>query len=87
MISIRDGSMKSAHVMDVSRLEELRSITLTAEALFVGAAVTYTELVASRVVAENAPVLALAARQVGSLQIRNVGTLGRKRCPCIARSG
>ncbi len=76
MISIRDGSMKSDHVMDVSRLEELRAITLTEEALFVGAAVTYTELVASEVVAKNAPVLALAARQVGSLQIRNVGTLG-----------
>ena len=76
MVSIRSGDMHSDHVMDVSRLEELRSMTCTEESLFVGAAVTYSELVASTIVAENAPVLALAARVVGSLQIRNVGTLG-----------
>jgi CO/xanthine dehydrogenase FAD-binding subunit len=76
MISIRSGEMTNAHVMDVSRLDELRSVTRTAESLFVGAAVTYTELVSDPLVAEHAPVLAQAARHVGSLQIRNVGTLG-----------
>jgi nicotinate dehydrogenase FAD-subunit len=76
MISVRNGTMKSAHVMDVSRLEELRSIVREQDSLFIGAAVTYTELVASGVVAEAAPALAMAARHVGSLQIRNVGTLG-----------
>lgn len=76
MISIRSGDLRSAHVMDVSRLEELRAITLTEDSLFIGAAVTYSELQASPAVAEHAPVVAMAARYVGSLQIRNVGTLG-----------
>lgn len=76
MISVRNGQMSSGYVMDVSRLDELRTITRTEDALIVGAAVTYTELINSRDVLENAPVLALAAKQVGSLQIRNVGTLG-----------
>jgi CO/xanthine dehydrogenase FAD-binding subunit len=76
MISIRSGDMKSAHVMDVSRLEELRSVALTEDSLFIGAAVTYRELMADPLVAKHAPVVAMAARHVGSLQIRNVGTLG-----------
>lgn len=76
MIGVRNGNVASDYVMDVSRLEELRTITRTEETLLVGAAVTYTQIVSSREVQENAPALALAARQVGSRQIRNVGTLG-----------
>jgi CO/xanthine dehydrogenase FAD-binding subunit len=76
MIGVRNGSMTSDYVMDVSRLKELRTITRTEEALWVGAAATYTQIIANREVQENAPVLALAANQVGSRQIRNVGTLG-----------
>lgn len=76
MISVRNGQMGSAYVLDISRLEELRTVTLTKETLVVGAAVTYTELIANREAIEHAPVVTLAARRVGSLQIRNVGTLG-----------
>jgi CO/xanthine dehydrogenase FAD-binding subunit len=76
MISVRNGLMASAYVMDISRLEELRTVTRTEETLVIGAAVTYTELMANREIIDHAPVLTLAARQVGSLQIRNVGTLG-----------
>jgi CO/xanthine dehydrogenase FAD-binding subunit len=76
MISVRQGELKSAHVMDVSRLEDLRTISHTGESLVIGAAVTYTEVINNPLVRENAPVLVLAARRVGSVQIRNVGTLG-----------
>lgn len=76
MIGIRNGELKSAYIVDVSRLEEMRSVSLVEESLVVGAAATYTELINNPLVCEKAPVLALAARQVGSLQIRNMGTLG-----------
>lgn len=76
MIDIRKGELKSAYVMDVSRLDEMRTISRTEESLIVGAAVTFTEIVRNPLVRENAPLLASAARQVGSAQIRNVGTLG-----------
>lgn len=76
MIDIRKGELKSAHVVDVSRLEEMRSISIVEESLVVGAAATYTEIINNPLVREKAHVLALAARQVGSLQIRNMGTLG-----------
>jgi CO/xanthine dehydrogenase FAD-binding subunit len=76
MIAARNGEMASRYVVDVSKLEELRTIAVTEGVLSIGAAVTYTEIINSPEIAKCAPILAQAARCVGSVQIRNVGTLG-----------
>jgi CO/xanthine dehydrogenase FAD-binding subunit len=76
MIAARHGDVASRYVLDVSRLEEMRTIALTDGSLSIGAAVTYTEIVNSPQIAQWAPILAQAAGCVGSVQIRNVGTLG-----------
>jgi CO/xanthine dehydrogenase FAD-binding subunit len=76
MIAARNGEVASRYVMDVSRLEEMRAIELTDGVLSIGAAVTYTEIMSSPDIATYAPVLAKAAGCVGSVQIRNVGTIG-----------
>jgi CO/xanthine dehydrogenase FAD-binding subunit len=76
MIAARNGDVASRYVVDVSRLEEMRTIAVTDGTLSIGAAVTYTEIVNSPQIAQWAPILAQAAGYVGSVQIRNVGTLG-----------
>jgi CO/xanthine dehydrogenase FAD-binding subunit len=76
MIAARNGEVASRYVMDVSRLEEMRTIELSNGVLSIGAAVTYTEIMNNPQIAKWAPILAEAARCVGSVQIRNVGTLG-----------
>src|SRR5271157_461787 len=76
MIAVRNGDVASRYVVDVSRLEEMRTIAVTEGTLSIGAAVTYTEIVHSPQIAQWAPILAQAAGCVGSVQIRNVGTLG-----------
>jgi xanthine dehydrogenase FAD-binding subunit len=76
MIAARNGDVESRYVVDVSRLEEMRTIAVTEGTLSIGAAVTYTEIVNSPQIAQWAPILAQAAGCVGSVQIRNVGTLG-----------
>jgi len=76
MIAARNGGVASRYVVDVSRLEEMRVIAVTEGALSIGAAVTFTEIVNSPQIAQWAPILAQAAGCVGSVQIRNVGTLG-----------
>ena len=76
MIAARNGDVASRYVVDVSRLEEMRTIAVTEGTLSIGAAVTYTEIVNSPQIAQWAPILAQAAGCVGSVQIRNVGTLG-----------
>ncbi len=76
MIAARKGELKSRFVMDISRLDELNRIEKTNGFLAVGAGATFAEISNSQEVLKSAPVLARAAKSVGSPQIRNVGTIG-----------
>jgi len=76
MLAMRKGDVECKYVMDVSRLKELKVVSLQGDHLVIGAAVTYTELVESDLIHAQAPVISAAASCVGSEQIRNVGTLG-----------
>ncbi len=63
-------------VVDVSRLDALRGISLDGETLRIGAAATYLEIRRDARVAARCPLLAAMARDVGALQIQARGTLG-----------
>ncbi len=63
-------------VVDVSRLEELRGISLARGLMRIGAATTYLELRRHAAVIERAPMLAQMARDLGAIQIQARGTLG-----------
>ncbi|WP_437731079.1 FAD binding domain-containing protein [Sorangium sp. So ce1335] len=63
-------------VVDVSRLEDLRGVSLAGDTLRVGAATTYLEMRRSGVILERAPLLARMSRDVGAVQIQARGTLG-----------
>lgn len=76
MIAVRKGNLSREFVLDVSGLNELRTVAIANGRLSVGAALTYSEIINNDQVISFAPVLAKAARCVGSLQIRNMGTLG-----------
>ncbi|MBK6407257.1 MAG: FAD binding domain-containing protein [Holophagales bacterium] len=62
-------------VVDVSRLEGLRRVSLDGDTLRVGGAVTYLELRKDARVAARCPLLSAMARDVGALQIQARGTL------------
>jgi CO/xanthine dehydrogenase FAD-binding subunit len=76
MVAARAGALKSDFLVDVSRIEQLRSVELDDGTLRIGAAATFSEIVSHVAVRRWAPVLARAAGCVGSLQIRNVATIG-----------
>ena len=63
-------------VLDIWALDELRGISVEADALVIGALTTYTELRRSPVVAEFVPALEEAAATIGAAQIQNRGTIG-----------
>ncbi len=64
-------------VVDVSRLDALRGIGLTEQgSIRIGAGVTHQEVADDQLIRRRARLLSLACRSVGSLQIRNRGTLG-----------
>lgn len=63
-------------LVDLSRLPELALVESRADGIVVGAATTVAELCVNPLVRARVPLLARAAEQCGSLQIRNRATIG-----------
>jgi len=63
-------------VVDISLIPELHRISRNGDTVTIGAAASFSEVIESPIVNETAPVLVQACRQVGAVQIRNMGTLG-----------
>lgn len=64
------------HLVDISRLAEIRGVELRDGALWVGAGTTEAAVGADAEVARSVPLLARATPLIGHAQIRNRGTLG-----------
>jgi carbon-monoxide dehydrogenase medium subunit len=67
-------------LVDLGRLEELRSITVSGDTLQLGAMATYTQIMASSEVDVSRPILAEVAAQIADVQVRNRGTIGGNVC-------
>ena len=76
-------SMKQGHtpksLLDVTRIKELMNITVTDTGFRIGAAVNWTEIVKAKLPAAF-DALKHAAKEVGSLQIQNAGTIAGNLC-------
>lgn len=64
------------HLIDISRLSELRGIELRGQELWIGAGTTEAAVGADDQVRQSVPLLTRATPFVGHFQIRNRGTLG-----------
>jgi len=64
------------HIIDISGIEELRSISFDADSVRIGALVTHRELSTNRQLAEAVPLIHEMANVVGDQQVRNLGTIG-----------
>jgi CO/xanthine dehydrogenase FAD-binding subunit len=73
MVAVNFGRLQPESVLDLGKVEELKSWWRDDEAVFVGAGTTFARI--ERELAEFTA-LAQAARSVGSPQIRNRGTIG-----------
>jgi xanthine dehydrogenase YagS FAD-binding subunit len=68
-------------LVNVKRIPEMTSITYDKEAgLRIGAAVTLNQLATSHVINQRFALLSQAALQVGTTQLRNMGTVGGNLC-------
>lgn len=63
-----------AHVVSLNRIEELRRIERTDDALLIGAAATYTDILPY--IQTDWPSFAALIRRLGSWQIRNLASMG-----------
>ena len=69
-----------APLVDVTRLDELRGLRWDGDELTIGSAATIRQVECDPTVIARAPALAEAARVLGSVQIRNMATLGGNLC-------
>ena len=76
IIQLKKKEAAARCLVDVTNLDELKGIELEDGFIRVGACVTHQELASSSLIWERAAALAEGASQVGSPQIRNVGTVG-----------
>lgn len=78
--AMKDGLFEPAHVVNLKNLPGLQEIRETSSGLQIGALVTLTAVAAHPVIRRDYTALAEAAESVGTLQIRNVGTIGGNLC-------
>ncbi|MEW6661603.1 MAG: FAD binding domain-containing protein [Bacillota bacterium] len=76
VIQLREGKTSTGLLIDLSRVDELRYIKLQEEVISIGSMTTFSQLARDTLVQLHAATLARAAGQVGSVQIRNLGTIG-----------
>lgn len=64
------------HVVHLGRVADLRGITLTREALIIGAATAHAEIETNANVAQVLPTLPRIVREIANVRVRAVGTIG-----------
>lgn len=76
VIALRKDDLKPSCLIDVTNIRELRKIEERNGMIFIGAAATHSEIASSLVIKKHGRVLSDAVAEIGSPQIRNVGTIG-----------
>lgn len=87
LLKIKHGTAKPGGLLDITRIEELRHIEEDGDVIRIGACVTITELLESDLLRRCAPTLCTIAREIGSVEVRNVGTVGGNLCCARANCG
>ncbi|MEG1448194.1 MAG: FAD binding domain-containing protein [Oscillospiraceae bacterium] len=75
MIDMENGKISAEALVDITKIDELKTIKVENGNLVIGAAATLSEISRSPIVNKYFPSLAKGAGTVGSLQIRNSATL------------
>jgi CO/xanthine dehydrogenase FAD-binding subunit len=76
MIKMRAGMTLPETLLDVSKLDTMQGIRTEDSALLIGAATVESDIMGSPLVQRHVPLLGEVLGQLGSVQIRNRGTLG-----------
>ena len=76
VIGLRSGDQNPPLIIDITRIDELRRIEERNGMISIGAAATHSEIALSPLIKKCAKVLSDAASEIGSPQIRNLGTIG-----------
>ena len=76
LVKIRGGLVHPEVLIDIGRLPSLRGIRCTETEITIGSATPESEILSDPTIRETLPLLTAALASLGSVQIRNRGTLG-----------
>ncbi|MFQ6053978.1 MAG: FAD binding domain-containing protein, partial [Candidatus Bathyarchaeia archaeon] len=77
---LRDGAVRAKHLVCLGSVGGLEYIREEDGEIRIGALTTHAQLLRSELIAAKAPALREAAASIGSVQIRNMGTIGGNLC-------
>ncbi len=76
VLQLKRGEVRARVLVDITRIPEIKGIKEEDGYIWIGATTTHQEVAESPLIQNKAGLLAKACRSIGSLQIRNVGTIG-----------
>lgn len=86
MVQIKNGQLRPSALISLRSISELTSIFQEADGItHIGAMATFSAIIQHGDLGQNYPLLAETARHIGSVQIRNVASIGGNLCngsPC-----
>jgi len=84
LVQLRKRTLRVEALVDLKRIGSLRGIDYQeGRGLRIGPLTTHSELLENPYVREHYPILAQAAQTIGSVQIRNKGTVGGNLCHAV----
>jgi CO/xanthine dehydrogenase FAD-binding subunit len=84
VVAMHHGRAPEGSLIDLSKLQELRGISIEDEHIAIGPMTSFTEIADSEILNDAANALCEAAKTVGSPQIRNRATIGGNICNASA---
>lgn len=76
LVKAKHNAFNPKVVIDISKIKTIKEIVLNGNIIRIGAGVKLYEIVNSEIINRHAKILADAAEMVGSVQVRNMATIG-----------
>jgi len=76
MVLLEAGKLTKKRYLNLWSIDQLRGIRADPQVVTIGALATYTDLLESRVLQDEFPLVCAAARETGAVAIQNRGTIG-----------
>jgi carbon-monoxide dehydrogenase medium subunit len=85
LIAMKERRVEVKHLINIKNVEELNGIEERKNGIRIGAATKHRAIERSELLREKLPLLCEAVRRIGSIQVRNMATVGGNLCnanPC-----
>jgi len=80
MIQLRNDLINCEYIIDITKINQLKGINCDGANVSIGSTVTFAEIMESSLLEKESDLLINACRQIGAVQIRNMGTIGGNIC-------